>query len=44
METAEKEEGEGQTGQRRNQREQSCATVVETAEESHPPAELPKAT
>ena len=39
METAEKEEGEGRAGQRRRQRGQSCAAVVETAEELHPPAE-----
>ena len=43
METDEKKEGEGQTGQRRRQRGQSCAAVVETAEELHPPAALSKA-
>ena len=43
METAEKKEGEGQAGQRRRQRWQSCATVVETAEELHPPAVMSKA-
>ena len=39
METAEKKEGEGQAGQRRRQRGQSCA-VVKTAEGLHPPAAL----
>ena len=39
MEAAEKKEGEGRAGQRRRQRGQSGATMVETAEELHPPAE-----
>ena len=43
METAEKKEAEGKTGQRRRQRGQSCATAVETAEELHPPAALSEA-
>ena len=43
METAQTKEGEGQTGQRRRQRGLSCATVVETAEELHPPPALSKA-
>ena len=43
METTEKKEGGGQAGQRRRQRGQSCAAVVETVEELHTPAALSKA-
>ena len=40
LEAAEEEEVEGQAGQRRRQRGQSSATVVEAAEELYPPATL----